>query len=150
MHLYKYSAEDTSIVYHVMKSYFQRLIHAKYHIYVFLWLRTGNISLHLSVLLVVFESGYSHRKWNWFCDDSKWENQKDFLMSKKKTKARYLSLANPARSKTEIMQNFRKDENSIIYSCWSDKLFEWLWLNLSLRTLKLKIEHQSWTHHTPI
>ena len=84
MHLYKYSAEDTSIVNHVMKSYFQRLIHAKYHIYVFLWLRTGNISLHLSVLLVVFESGYSHRKWNWFCDDSKWENQKDFLMSKKK------------------------------------------------------------------
>ena len=83
MHLYKYSAEDTSIVNHVMKSYFQRLIHAKYHIYVFLWLRTGNISLHLSVLLVVFESGYSHRKWNWFCDDSKWENQKDFLMSKK-------------------------------------------------------------------
>ena len=84
MHLYKYSAEDTSIVNHVMKSYFQRLIHAKYHIYVFLWFRTGNISLHLSVLLVVFESGYSHRKWNWFCDDSKWENQKDFLMSKKK------------------------------------------------------------------
>ena len=84
MHLYKYSAEDTSIVNHVMKSYFQRLIHAKYHIYVFLWFRTGNISLHQSVLLVVFESGYSHRKWNWFCDDSKWENQKDFLMSKKK------------------------------------------------------------------